>query len=120
MSGFNNEIKIDFKRRLKKLNQNFSNQEFFALYNDLKPYLANSLIQVFSFLENFLQDDNIIIVNGLLALIYHNYNFMESARKYAIEARKHFPNTEIWDQIINNTIWDEFMQEYEKNEQSNN
>ena len=115
MSNFTVEKQQEFKTKLRKLDVKFSDQDFFALYNELKPYISDSLIRVFNFLEAILENDKLMVVNGILALIYHENNFMEPAQRHAIKARRHFPDTEIWDKIINNTIWNEFMQGQEAN-----
>jgi len=113
LSIFTIEAQIEFKDKFEILEKSFSDSNFFALYNELKPYVADSLIRVLNFLEAILENEKIMVIHGFLALIYHENDFMELSRQHAIEARKYFPDTEIWDQIINNSIWDEFMQERE-------
>ena len=112
--------KEEIRGKIKNLESNFTEEIFFVAVKDLKGLLY----QVpFAIIEKWLMDLQIEfkwqIINGLLALLYHDAELFEQARESAIIASRHFPDTEIWDKIINNTLWEESATEA-GNEEINN
>ena len=106
------KLKKQIVEDLKLVNQTFDFEKLYQTYLKCKTLIAK---EPFFFIENWLksllQNDELLIVNGLFALLYFDIDDFDKAKQFAHEASKSFPDTETWEKIIEASIWFDFSQQ---------
>jgi len=101
MATLSAEQKIYLKDKIIEVSNNFTGKSFFSLVEEFKIIMS---IVPFTEIENWLfqliRQENIAIVNGLLADLYYGSANYEDARQYAALARDYFAKLPLWDEII--------------------
>jgi len=109
-----NELKA-ISEKIRALNENFSDNQYHMLVTYLISLFSHVLFaDIESWLLDLYQKEKWPIINGILAFLYLWIDDLDNAREKANLARKAFPDTEVWSDIIRGTFRQEFEEQYDK------
>jgi len=110
MAGFDGQANQEFKDQILAVSKNFSDAGFKQLVRRLKVLKET---ETFFSLEAWLKgliEEKIFLAHGLLSWLYYSIQNYEEAADQALLANKHFPDTEIWDNLAKNALTDEAIE----------
>jgi hypothetical protein len=102
--------KQELKILISRVNFAYSDPAFAEL---LRHFLVLKNIVPFIELENWLKEliaEKIYLCHGILSWLYYTVQDYENSANQAVEAEKHFPDTEIWDNLAKNALTDEAIE----------
>jgi hypothetical protein len=105
----------EHEKLIRELNENFSDDELNRAYEIFKSLTYSaSFLEVEAWLKQLLVKEKLPIINGILSMLYLGIDDLERAKEHALIVDKNFPDTEIWQNIVNSSIWQRFEEENEE------
>jgi len=99
---------------LRELNNAFSDEGLISVFEVFKSLTYSaSFLEVEAWLNQLMTREELPIIHGILAMLYLGIDDFERAKEHALMADKKFPDTEIWLNIINSSIWLNFEEQSE-------
>ncbi len=108
MSIFDEAKRQQLAIKLERLNSNFNEPEFEAVYKEFKTLQNLVLFHEIEVWLLQLVEKEIFIAWGILAGLYFEIRDFPNAKEFAFRANEKFPNTKIWENIMEGSIWEEF------------
>ena len=114
MSNLTASLTASQKQEIKTLILTVNNHYSDTAFNELiRHFLVLKNTVPFIELETWLNEllgENIYLCHGILSWLYYIIQDYENSTEQAVEAEKHFPDTEIWDNLAKNALVEEALE----------